>query len=239
MFSTPSSRTTLFALFAFASLSIPLCQSTYADPAPAAPSSVAVTPADKYNPAQTPVAILPVINQTKGAWDDLKARENEKGKQELVLRFREHGFPLVEDALIAKSLSDLGVNPQDMAHQAPDTLTKPETLSKIGQAVNARLIVLLVITDTRSGSHFNLLGGFHKEGGATVKLWLVDAPEDRALLSGVTKSSKSSGSGGLVEMAGTGGSSLSIRAIGGATTTALNQFIKPYPFVKAKDDKDH
>ena len=234
MFSTSSSRTTSLALFMFASLSIPMCRPTCA-----APSSVAVPAAGNYDPAQTQVAILPVMNQTKGVWDDLKARENEKGKQELVLRFREHGFPLIEDALIAKSLSDLGVNPQDMAHQAPDILTKPETLSKIGQAVNARLIVLLVITDTRSGSHFNLLGGFHKEGGATVKLWLVDAPEDRALLSGVTKSSKSSGSGGLVEMAGTGGSGLSIRAIGGATTTALNQFIKPYPLVKAKDDKGH
>ncbi|MBV9851288.1 MAG: hypothetical protein JO250_16585 [Armatimonadetes bacterium] len=202
-------------------------------PAPGAPATpppaqpIPIIPADKYNPAATPVALL-VINQTKGDWADVKVRQNDKGKQEMAMRFRERGFPLVDDALVTKSLTAMNINLQDVSHQPPDALFKSGTLYQIGQAVNARLVALLVITDTREGKHFNLLSGFSKEGGATVKLWLVDAAEGQPLLKEVTKSSKSSGSSGLIEMMGTGGSSLSIRAIGGATSTALSQFLKPY-----------
>ena len=202
--------------------------------AQSAPPSI--TASDKYKPAETSVAILPVLNQTKGGWDDLKDREDEKGKQELVKHFQQCGFPLVEDAQITRSLSAIGLNPQQIAHQSPDSLTGSGALYKVGKAVNARLVVLLVITDTRSGNHFNLSNGFCKEGGATVKLWLVDVTENRAILTEVTKSSKSTGASGLIQMAGTGGSSLSIRAIGGATSTALNDFIKHYPLVN-NDDK--
>lgn len=194
------------------------------------------TASDKYQPAETSVAVLPVLNQTKGGWDDLKDREDEKGEQELVKHFQECGFPLVDDAQITRSLSALGMDPQTFARQFPEALIKSDALSKIGKAANARLVALLVITDARSGSHFSLFGNFHKEGGATVKLWLVDVAENRAILTEVTKSSKSSGAGGFLQMAGTGGSSLSLRAIGGATSAALSDFIKHYPLV-SKDEK--
>lgn len=214
------------AIVAFALLTLLTAPLLAQSPSPASISRAS----EKYVPENTVVALLPVVNDTKNKDPNMQARQNEKAQQELEMRFAEHGFKLADTATVTKAVSDLKVDLTDPKQRTP------ETLYQIGKAVNAPLVAFLVVADARSGSKYNPLsfGGLKKEGGATVKFWLVDAVADRPLLTEVTKSSKKGTSGFAPWWAasGTSGNSLSVRALGDAVSAASKDFFKPYPVVK-------
>jgi len=96
----------------------------------------------QYVPAETTVALIPIINQGGEKNEGFKTKQTENGNKELQKEFAEHGFKIADDAAVAKAVADLKLDLTDEEQQ------KKGNLYKIGKAVNANLVVLAVITDT-------------------------------------------------------------------------------------------
>ncbi len=180
-----------------------------------------------YTPATTTVAILPVVNSGGEKNEGYKAKQTENGGKELVKEFTEHGFKTADDAAVAKAIADLKIDLSDEEQQ------KRENMLKIGQAVNADLVVFAVITDTSQQMHQNVFSN-NREGKAKVKMWLLDVKGQSPIFSAVTSEGKSGGSyfSGLDK-----GSARIVRAVANAERDSLKDFFKPYKAEKT-DKKD-
>ncbi len=190
--------------------------------------ALAQKPTSPYVPAQTTVAILPVLNQSRGDWQGLKDRQTEKAQTELARRFAQSGFSLADTALVANALGDQNLPPGNPAAYTPPM--RAET----GRASDADLVAFLVITDSHQGFRHGLaqLLGQQREGEAKVQLWLVDTRTGMALVNGQTASGKARGNAlanTLLHGIGQGGSDYVIRAVGDAVGQALRGFLQAYP----------
>ena len=185
---------------------------SYADSKDAAP----------YQPPETTVALIPVINQGGEKNEGYKAKQTENGDKELRKEFTEHGFKIADEAAVTKAIADLKVDLTDEEQQ------KKDTLYKIGKAANADLVVLAVITDTAQQFHQGILSN-SREGKAKVKMWLLDAKAEKPIFSAVTHEGKSGGGffAGLDK-----GSARIIIAVANAERDSLKDFFKPYRKVK-------
>ena len=191
--------------------------------------------ATTYNPAQTVVTILPVADETPDKAPDLQKRFILKAQQELSMRFAERGFKITSDTDVVNYLDaqKIDMNDQDNWNR--------RTLFQIGKDLHSNLVVFLDIVKTESKWHGGtLIIDRKREGNADLKMWLVDADRQEAILSGAKTTGKSAANdtgiflgGGLFNQFG--GSEFTIRAIGNGTKDLLKPFLAAYPIVQDKN----
>ncbi len=148
-------------LFLLTTLSLLLTVGVYAaPPAPKAP----------YVPQETRVALLPVVSAPSGDGAAISSARVSLGRQ-----FVGHGFKVVAASEVTAALDSLKL-----------TLTPPEpptaeALTKIGAAVNARLVVFVVVTPA--------------ERHADAKVWVWDTKTRAFVVDG--KASWGAGAGAV------------------------------------------
>ena len=177
-----------------------------------------------YEPRQTRVAILPVINQ--GGEKDAKQRaeQTKRGHQELIHQFKSRGFRLVDEADIIQVCQDNDIDLQDEEQH------KRATFYRIGRAVDADLVVFAVITHVDQRRVLANTSNSQKlEGRASVKTWLLDVKRERPILNAAAWQAGSSRS--LFAEFDSGARHIR-NAVGGAMKDVLAAFLKPYPVVK-------
>ncbi len=96
-------------------------------------------PTAPYVPQETRVALLPVVGSTSG---NLADEAVSSARVSLGRQFVGRGFKVVPAPAVMAALDSLKMT---LTPQAPPT---PEALTKIGAAVNARLVVFAVVTPT-------------------------------------------------------------------------------------------
>jgi|SRR5579871_6533574 len=177
---------------------------------------------DQYIPQSTSVALVPVINLSGEKDPSFKADQTKRGNEELAREFTEHGFKLVDQQLIDKSIADLKIDLNDEEQQ------KRDTLYKIGKEVKADLIAFVLITDV-SKREINNVFSSAIEGRAKIKVWLLDVNAEKPIRSSFVMDSKTNGSAAF---GATKGSERIVAAVGKGIEEALKDFFKPYPKVK-------
>ena len=182
--------------------------------------------APQFTPETTTVAIVPVVNAGGEKNEEFRTRQTESGNTELAKEFTAHGFKLIDQAAITKAMTELKVDLSDEEQQ------KRDNLYKIGKAVNAELVVFVVITDTAQQFHVGVFNS-SREGRAKIKMWLLDVKNEVSLLSAVTKEGKSGG--GFFSGLDVGSKRIVI-AVANGERDALANFFKPYP-QNRKDQK--
>ncbi len=151
--------------------------------------SSAVATLKKYTPGSTRVAILPVIDKS-GEKDDQRKDQANAVKLEAYDQFYQRGFQVVDEATVAKSLSDSGINFDD------EEEWRKENMYKVGKAANADLVLFVVVNQAYSKVKQNAFNQ-QREGLAKTKVWLLDAKESKPILSAHNREGKSTGSMGI------------------------------------------
>ena len=187
-------------------------------------SQVCAAAPENYNPATTTVAILPVIDKTGVKMEKQRIAQIENGKKTLAEQFSRHGFKLVDDSAVARAVADLKINLDDEEEH------RRETVYKIGRAVNADLVVFLVVTETRQQLKRSFFSE-EKEGLAKIKIWFLDVKRESPILSAVVKEGKAAGKT-FLGPAFESGSDRMANAVSNATKQVLEDFFKPYPVVQ-------
>lgn len=100
----------------------------------------AEAPRPPYVPQETRVALLPVVDTTGDKTPNVEVVSS--ARVSLGRQFVGHGFKVVPAPAVTAALDSLKVT---LTPQAPPS---PEALTKIGAAVNARLVVFVVVTPT-------------------------------------------------------------------------------------------
>ncbi len=196
-------------------------------------------PMPTYTPAQTTVAILPVVNTEDAIKDDgksddsktdpLKDRHITKAREELALLFTSHGFKLADDAAVQKALTDGKIDLTDEENQ------RRAVFYQVGKAVGANLVVFVVIESVSRHNKSNSIFGSQKEGKALLKMWLVDADQEKPILNAVQHEGKSASNSFMDNqiLPDTNGyTKFTIRAVGHGIDDLLKDFLKPYPELK-------
>ena len=176
-----------------------------------------------YVPAETIVAILPVVSATGGAEQAQNERETTQAYRELVKEFTKHGFKLTPEKEIATVIQDTKTDMTDEEQQ------KRGTLYKIARLLKADIIVFAMVTDTKQ-VEVEKFFATTKEGQARVKIWCLDVKKEIAIKSAKESLGKSHGR----YFAERTGRALIARACGDAVENAFKLFFKPYPTVNVK-----
>jgi hypothetical protein len=151
--------------------------------------STAVAATHKYVPANTRVAILPVIDRS-GEKDDQRRDQANAVKMEAYDQFFQRGFQLIDEVAVSKAVTDSGINFDDEEEHRKDSLYK------IGKELNADLVMFVVVDQAYSKLKQNLFGN-QREGLAKTRTWLVDVKDQKPLLSAFIREGKSTGNAGL------------------------------------------
>ncbi len=197
--------------------------------------------APAYTPDKTTIAILPVVLKEDAAADSkdpkadpLKDRHSLKAKVELALLFSSHGFKVADDDTVQKAVTDQKIDLTDEENQ------RRAVFYQVGKAVNANLVVFVVIESVSRHNKSNSFLGSQKEGKALLKLWLVDADQEKPILNAVQHEGKAASNAFMDNnvIADTNGySKFTIRAVGHGIDDILKDFFKPYPELKKPDNK--
>lgn len=205
--------------------------------------------APEYDPATTHVAIIPLVNASEEKWEELKEKQAIRGNEVLREAFLKRGFQVIDQATIADAMHRLDIDLSDEEQQ------KRETLYRLGNEVNANLIVFALITGTEqkvrdlisyqippvvSVGPIPPLDSITKkviepfiparrEGNAKLKLWLLDVQKQKPILTAKTAQGRSIG--GYFAFLDKG-SKRQIKAVGDALQLLLKDFFKPYPIHK-------
>jgi hypothetical protein len=176
-----------------------------------------------YVPHETKIALVPVVNMSGETNPNGKEKQSSRGDEELHALFAERDFTILPDEAVKAAIQELHFDLSDEEQQ------KRETLYKIGKKTGADLVVFLAITDVDQRKVAKVFVT-STEGSAKMKLWIVDAKQESAIISG--KSIRgSSKSGGWVEI-GEKGSSRKQLAVANGLRDNTKDFFKPYPVVK-------
>ena len=111
---------------------------------------------------------------------------------------------------------------------------------QLGKAVNANLVVFVVIESVSRHNKSNSFFGSQKEGKALLKMWLVDADPEKPILNAVQHEGKAASNAFMDNqiMPDTNGyTKFTIRAVGHGIDDLLKDFFKPYPELKKPGDK--
>lgn len=92
-------------------------------------------------PAQTRVAILPVVVNTDEKDEKIKADQSARGEEEARKLFSERGFTLVDSAAVTKAYSEAGAN----ARYRGEAERAVGVAAEVGTAVQADWVVVVVI----------------------------------------------------------------------------------------------
>jgi hypothetical protein len=166
----------------------------------------------------TRVALLPVVDMT-GEKEDQRRDQANAVKMEMTSQFTERGFQLVDEAAVAKAITDLKIDLSDEEDQ------RREPIFKIGKAVDADLVVFVVVTQAYAKTKQNLFSE-QREGLAKTKTWLLDVKEEKPVLSGYVWEGKSTGNAGLFTKGNRGRMGA---ACANSIRDVLNDALKAYP----------
>lgn len=151
--------------------------------------STAVSLLKGRTPATTRVAILPVIDKS-GEKDDQRMHQANAVKMEAYDQFYQRGFQLVDEATVAKAVADSGINFDDEEEHRKDNMYK------VARSLNADLVLFVVVSQAYSKVKRNAFSD-QREGLAKTKVWLLDAKEQKPLLSAHNREGKSTGGMGI------------------------------------------
>ncbi|MES2460077.1 MAG: hypothetical protein V4671_05795 [Armatimonadota bacterium] len=185
--------------------------------------SAALSAMQKYTPATTRVAILPVIDKS-GEKDDQRRDQANAVKMEAYDQFFQRGFQIIDEATVAKAITDSGINFDDQEEHRKDNLYK------VGKALNADLVMFVVVDQAYSKLKRNLFNE-QREGLAKTRTWLVDVKDQKPLLSAFIREGKSTGNAGLGSK---GNRSHMGAACSNATRDTLNAVLDPFKRDKEK-----
>jgi hypothetical protein len=145
--------------------------------------------APKYEPDQTTVAILPLVNKAAEYNATFREKTKNKAQQAVSERFTSRGFHVVDAAQVEKCLADMKLDMNERENWRPDTILA------VGKKLGARLVLLPVILDAHSKDNNNtlfsgsLFGG-SKEGFASVRTYMADTETGASVLQGERKQGK-------------------------------------------------
>lgn len=179
----------------------------------------------RYDPAATTVALLPVIDKTGEKLAERRKLQADTGTKNLIELFARRGFKLADPEAVTKAISDLKIDLDDEEDY------RRANFYQIGKAVNADLVIFVVIQETREDTKTSLFKGAEKQGRATVKMWLLDVKRETPILSAVVKEGKAAGAGAFLGGA-LQGTQRRANAVGNAIKEQLEAFLKPYPETK-------
>lgn len=173
------------------------------------------------SPSATKVAIVPVLNLSGETWEEAKVKQADRGDIELSALFRERSFQMIDPARVKAALSNLKIDLTDEEQQ------KRETLYQIGEAVEADLVVFVVITDVdqRKVAKFLVTS---TEGKAKMKAWLLDVKGKKPVFSAKTFEGTSK-SGGLIEVGEKGSHRKQLAVANGIRKVFVDEYLKAYP----------
>lgn len=173
-------------------------------------------PVVTYDPKATKVAILPVLNTSGEKWKELRARQEKAAADWLRDSFKKRGFLVMEDADVAKAITSLGIDFTD-----EENIARANVL-EVGKSVQADLVHLTVITDTRQDGANFLESGY---GVSTVKSWLVDVKSGKPIFSARSNTARSARASHRT-------SDRQVWAIPLALSDTFKEFFKGYPEIK-------
>ena len=186
-------------------------------------ASVASHAAD-YDPAQTRVAVVPVLNLSGETWKEARAKQSARGEEELRALFDERGFTLIDSDEVSVTAKRLSLDFAD------DEQPKRAGLLQLGRELKADLIVFVVINNV---DQRRVEKTFVKstEGTALIKGWLIDVASERPWVSGKVFEGDSK-SAGLLEIGEKGSSRKQLAVANGIRKVFTTDFLRDYPVVK-------
>jgi hypothetical protein len=172
----------------------------------------------RYEPAKTPVVVLPVIDATGEKLAERRKRQEDVGYKNLIEQFTQQGFPVVDAAKVNQALADAKIDLHDEENYRRDTFYK------IARAAGGDLVVFVLIQDTRTDIKKSLWKGDEVQGRAKIKMWLLDAKAESPIVSAVVKEGKAAGASKLFAM--NEGTDRRANAAGNAVKEQLGEFFK-------------
>jgi len=183
--------------------------------------AVSAASAQTYDPATTKVAIVPIINDSADPWQDLKDRQRAEGAKYVLEAFTTRGFVMVNAEEVNKAIANLKIDFND------DEQRSRANLFKIGNECGANLVIFVVIVESKQTTN-NTIFTSRTNGYATVKLWLVDAGKQEAILNAVKLQGRSTGSGFVPGR----GSERQVVAVRNTINDILKKWLESYPIKK-------
>jgi RNase H-fold protein (predicted Holliday junction resolvase) len=186
--------------------------------------STALAGMKNYTPATTKVVILPVIDKS-GEKDDQRRDQANAVKMEAYDQFFQRGFQVIDEATVTKAVTGSGINFDDQEEHRKDNLYK------LGKALNADLVLFVVVDQAYSKIKKNVFNE-QREGLAKTRTWLIDAKDQKPLLSAFIREGKSTGNSGIGSK---GNRSHMGAACSNAIRDTLNSVLTPFD----RDKKKH
>jgi hypothetical protein len=190
------------------------------------PSGTANITTAAQQPASRParemkIALLPVVNLS--GEKDAKQRQDQslKGNEELRKLFTERGFQVLDADTVRKTLETAKIDMSDEEFQ------NRATLYRLGKEMGADLIAFVVITDVEQQRvRTPLLDSDELVAKVKTKTWLLDVPNEQAILSAKRQESQSRNN----LFPGLDSGARRIRnTVAGCVRDSLRDFLREYP----------
>ncbi|MFZ4506839.1 MAG: hypothetical protein ACOYON_03990 [Fimbriimonas sp.] len=164
------------------------------------------------------VAIVPIQNLSGEKWEALKQNQINKSEEYLRDQFGKRGFSLVPKTDLRDAIAELKIDFTDEEQQ------KRSVLFDLAKKVKADYIIFAVITETNQAQRDRT---FYTdiEGKASVKIWLLNAQKETAILSAKTFVGRSGGN----RLGDGKGSERQIQAAANALRDGLKDFFTDFP----------
>jgi hypothetical protein len=182
---------------------------------------------DHYEPANTRVAILPVINLSGEKNAGFREKQIQATREALHNAFGDRGFVIVDDKSIEDAATAAKIDLNDEEQHTRSTIVN------LGNSVKADLVAFVVINKVWSKQITNFFSATD-EGYAKIAIWLIDLKTEKAILNGIPHQSKEKREAyfrGQEKF-----SDLIARACGKAVRESLTPILKPYP-IAGKEDR--
>ena len=180
-----------------------------------------------FNPAETTIAVLPVVNET--------GKQNEELQKicfdacEMIGQiFADRGFRVTPSADLAAFLAQQKINPGDEENR-----TKSQLLS-IGKGLQANLVIAAVLKDLDTQMKVGVWVS-RKVGRAKMQVKMLDVGSEGYLINGIFEANKR---GQAIFPDTAKSKSLRSQAVMNAVSAAFQDFLKPYkPLPKSPEEK--
>ena len=158
------------------------------------------------------VLVVPTVNDSGDKYEAMKARQDSESDSTLHRLFSDHGFSV----LLTDPVSPMRIHPRPPIGSASD---EQEVLFGLGRDAHAQFVVFTEITGTKQMQIHKYLVVPAMAGCVTLKTWLLDIPNHKAILAGATAEAQSTA---LCES----GSDRQTRAVRLALETQLKSFFQ-------------
>lgn len=168
-------------------------------------------------PEKSTIAIVPPVNLTGENWPELRLRINEKIAEYTRSEFTRRGFQIVPTENLLQAADNLKIDFLD------EEFHNRATLYRLANTLQADYILFTVVTHTDQKKQNRT---FYEdiEGRTDVKIWLLDAKRQEAVVSARTFTGRSGGA----RLGDGRGSQRQIQAGANAVRDALKPFFKNF-----------